>query len=90
MPTTLPPGSGTIIRVEPRLCHWPIDRPPEWTLHVSTPMTPAEEEAIQRRIRFPPDTFSHSRAYAVHLKMVRRNYPSIFFWPVPYAASFRS
>ena len=36
---------------EPRLSPWPIDRPPDWTLRVNMPMTPVEEEAVQRSIR---------------------------------------
>jgi REP-associated tyrosine transposase len=36
---------------EPRLSRWPIARPPDWTLRVNMPMTPAEEEAVQRSIR---------------------------------------
>ncbi len=36
---------------EPRSIRWPIDKPPDWTLRVSTPMTPAEEEAVHRSIR---------------------------------------
>ena len=36
---------------EPTLCRWPINRPSDWTLRVNMPMTPAEEEAVQRSIR---------------------------------------
>ena len=36
---------------EPRLSRWPIARPPDWTLRVNMPTTPAEEEAVQRSIR---------------------------------------
>jgi putative transposase len=36
---------------EPRLSPWPIDRPPDWTLRVNLPMTPAEQESVQRSIR---------------------------------------
>jgi putative transposase len=36
---------------KPRLSPWPIDRPPDWTLRVNMPMSPAEEEAVQRSIR---------------------------------------
>jgi hypothetical protein len=35
----------------PRLSRWPIVRPPDWTRRVNMPMTPAEEEAVQRNIR---------------------------------------
>jgi putative transposase len=33
-----------------RLSRWPINRPPDWTRRVNLPMTPAEEEAVQRSI----------------------------------------
>jgi putative transposase len=36
---------------EPRLSGWPIDRPADWTLRVNLPMTPVEEEAVQRSMR---------------------------------------
>jgi len=36
---------------EPPLSPWPIDKPPDWTLRVNMPMTPVEEEAVQRSIR---------------------------------------
>ena len=36
---------------EPRLSRWPIDRPADWTLRVNMPVTPAEDEAVQRSIR---------------------------------------
>jgi len=36
---------------KPPLSPWPIDRPPDWTLRVNMPMTPAEEEAVKLSIR---------------------------------------
>jgi putative transposase len=44
-------GNTSDAAAEPTLSRWPIARPPDWTLRVNMPMTPAEEEAVQRSIR---------------------------------------
>ena len=44
-------GASDAPTTGPLLSPWPIERPPDWKLRVNMPMSPAEEEAMQRCIR---------------------------------------